>query len=107
MTQVQPFTMGFKDAMAQGIDYRDFEKVRALPTGIELTAIAGVWGNYSDLRCLFISESGKQICRTVWSRTKYYIPELEKHGKDIKIGECFVVPKTTDEEASETTTKEC
>ena len=106
MQQEQPFTLGFRDAMAQGIDYRHFEKVRALPEAIELTAVAGIWGNYSDLRCLFTCSDGTQICRTVWSRSKYFIPELQIHGKEIRVGQRFTVQPTTNEESHETTSKE-
>ena len=91
MTQDRPFTMGFKQALQYEIDYRDFEKVRELPKGIELTAIAGVWGGYSNLRCLFVTADGNRICRTVFNRLKYWVPEIERHGKEIVVGERFIV----------------
>lgn len=55
----RPYTMGFKDALMYGIDYRDYEKVSTLPAGVYLAAIAGVWGDYSNIRCLFMTEDGK------------------------------------------------
>ncbi len=48
------YTLGFRQALGYGIDYRDYKKVDRLPEGIPLLAIAGIWGNYSDIRCLFI-----------------------------------------------------
>lgn len=91
MTQDRPFTMGFKDAMMYGIDYRDYEKIRELPKGIELTAVAGIWGNYSNLRCLFVTAGGDRICRTVFHGSKYWVPEIERFGKEIEVGECFSI----------------
>lgn len=81
--------MGFKQALQYGIDYRDYEKVRELPKGVELTAVAGIWGDYSNLRCLFITADGERICRTVFNRLKYWVPEIERHGKEIEVGETF------------------
>lgn len=83
--------MGFKDAMMYGIDYREYEKVRELPMGIELTAVAGVWGDYSNLRCLFMTSDGDKICRTVFNRLKYWVPEIERHGKEVQAGEIFLI----------------
>lgn len=83
------FTLGFKDAREIGVDYRDYVKVRKLPEGITLTAVLGVWGDYSDLRVLFTANDSKQYCRTVFHGTKYYIPELDVFGKDIEIGQAF------------------
>lgn len=91
MTQGRQFTMGFKDAIMHGIDYRDYEKVQELPKGVELTAIAGVWGDYSNLRCLFVTVDGDRICRTVFNRLKYWVPEIERHGKEIEVGEVFSI----------------
>lgn len=96
MTQERPFTMGFKDAMMYGIDYRDYKKVRELPKGIELTAVAGVWGDYSNLRCLFVTEDGDRICRTVFNRLKYWVPEIERYGKEIGVCEKFLTKDIID-----------
>lgn len=54
------FTLGFRKALDHGIDYRDFQKVDRLPEGIPLMTIAGVWGDYSDIRCLFIDQMIQQ-----------------------------------------------
>ena len=88
--------MGFKDAMMYGIDYRDYKKVRELPKGIELTAVAGVWGDYSNLRCLFVTEDGDRICRTVFNRLKYWVPEIERYGKEIGVCEKFLTKDIID-----------
>lgn len=85
--------MGFKQALQYGIDYRDYEKVRELPKDVELTAIAGVWGDYSNLRCLFVTAEGDRICRTVFNRLKYWVPEIERHGKEIVADETFFISK--------------
>ena len=91
MTKPRNFTMSFKDAMALDVDYRDFEKVRELPVGIKLVAIIGVWDDYANLRCLFVSEGGKRFCRSVSSRSNYEISELGMFGKDINIGDVFEI----------------
>lgn len=69
------FTMGFREALARGIDYRDYEKVDCLPEGGKLTAIAGVWGDRQDLRCLFVDEGGRKLMRLVYAKDGYEIEE--------------------------------
>lgn len=91
MTANRPFTMGFKEALKNGMDYRDYKKVRELPKNIELTAVAGVWGDHCDLRCLFVTANGDRVCRTVFNRLKYWVPEIEKHGKEIQVDSVFLI----------------
>lgn len=84
------FYLGFKDAMLHGIDYRDYRKVRELPEGRTLTAVAGIWGDYSDMRILFVDpDNDERICRTVFAGTDYYVPEIDRKGRDIAIDEKF------------------
>jgi len=84
------FYLGFKDAMLHGIDYREYPKLRELPKGRTLTAVAGVWGDYSDMRILFVDvDSGERMCRTVFNGTDYYVPEIGRKGRDIAIDEQF------------------
>lgn len=88
----RPYTLGFKDALEYGIDYREFEKVRRLPTGVPLMAIAGVWGDYADIRCLFEDEERNRYLRKIYGRNgEYIIRELGVNAKDIAAGKVFVV----------------
>lgn len=86
----RPFTMSFKDAMQYGIDYRDYEKVSRLPADVPLMAIAGVWGNYADIRCLFSDETGRRYLRSIAGRGgEYIIRELDINAKEIDAGTIF------------------
>jgi hypothetical protein len=86
------FTMGFKDALAHGIDYRDYEPVSKLPAGINLIAVAGVWGDYSNIRCLFQDEDGKGYLRNIrQAGGQYKIQELGVNAKEIKVGDVFKI----------------
>lgn len=88
----RPYTMGFKDALRYGLDYRDYEKVSTLPTGVSLVAIAGVWGDYSNIRCLFMTEDGKGYLRNISGRGgQYIIRELGVNAKEIKVGAVFLI----------------
>lgn len=88
----RPYTMGFKDALRYGLDYRDYEKVSTLPTGVYLAAIAGIWGDYSNIRCLFMTEDGKGYLRNISGRGgQYIIRELGVNAKEIKVGAVFKV----------------
>jgi len=91
----RPFTMSFKDAMMYGIDYRDYEKVNRLPAGVPLMAIAGVWGNYADIRCLFVDEAGNRYLRSINGRAgEYIIRELAMNAKELKTGTVLEVKDT-------------
>lgn len=86
------FTLGFRQALEYGIDYRDYEKVDRLPEGIPLMAVAGVWGDYSDIRCLFIDQTGKAYRRHLTGRAgQYIIRELDLNAKEIGMGQVVVV----------------
>lgn len=85
------YTLGFRQALEYGIDYRDYEKVDRLPDGIPLMAIAGVWGDYSDIRCLFIDETGKTYRRHITGRAgQYIIRELDLNAKEMEVGQVVV-----------------
>ncbi len=85
------FTLGFRQALEYGIDYRDYKKVDRLPDGIPLMAIAGVWGDYSDIRCLFIDETGKTYRRHITGRAgQYIIRELDLNAKEMEVGQVVV-----------------
>ncbi|UWR27352.1 hypothetical protein K3757_05275 [Sulfitobacter sp. S223] len=85
------FTMSFAQARDIGIDYRDYEKVDCLPTGMPLTAIAGVWGNYVNIRCLFEDGDGNRYLRIIhrWGDAGYIVKELGIDAKDIQVGQVF------------------
>ncbi|MFO3796027.1 MAG: hypothetical protein ACK8QZ_01915 [Anaerolineales bacterium] len=88
----RPFTMSFKDAMLYGIDYREYEKVSRLPEGVPLMAIAGVCGDYANIRCLFADEAGNRYLRSISGRGgEYVIRELGVNAKGIATGTVFVV----------------
>lgn len=88
----RPYTMGFKDALMYGIDYRDYEKVSRLPEGVPLMAVAGVWGDYANIRCLFVDEAGNRYLRNISGRGgEYVIRELGVNAKEIGAGAVFVV----------------
>ena len=80
---MEKYKHSYRDAISKGIDYRDYPKVKVLPEGEELIAVAGVWGDYHDIRCLFISESNKKYCRTGFRSTKYLIKELNIFGNEL------------------------
>ena len=85
------FTLGFRQALDHGIDYRDFQKVDRLPEGIPLMAIAGVWGDYSDIRCLFIDQDGQTYRRHISGRAgQYIIRELDLNAKEMEVGQVVV-----------------
>jgi hypothetical protein len=85
------FTLGFRQALDYGIDYRDFGKIDRLPEGIPLMAIAGVWGNYSDIRCLFVDQTGKTYRRHITGRAgQYIIRELDLNAKEMQVGQVVV-----------------
>lgn len=86
------FTLGFRQALEYGIDYRDYEKVDRLPEGIPLMAIAGVWGDYSDIRCLFIDQTGQTYRRHITGRAgQYNIHELDLNAKEMLVGQVVKV----------------
>ena len=89
--EIQRFTFSYKQAIEAGIDYRDFKRVRTLPRDIKLTAVAGIWGDYQDIRCLFTSDAGDKYCRTVYHRAEYYIPEISVYAKNISPDDVFNV----------------
>ena len=85
------FTMSFAQARDIGIDYRDYQKVDFLPSGVTVTAIAGVWGDYVNIRCLFEAADGNRYLRKIrrWGDAGYVIKELELDAKDIEVGQMF------------------
>ena len=87
----QNFTMSFAQARDIGIDYRDYQKVDCLPSGIPVTAIAGVWGDYVDIRCLFEDGEGNRYLRSIrrWGDAGYIVKELNIDAKEIEVGQVF------------------
>ena len=86
------FTLGFRQALEYGIDYRDYEKVDRLPGGVPLLAIAGVWGNYSDIRCLFIDQTGQTYRRHITGRAgQYIIRELDLNARELEVGQFVMI----------------
>ncbi|WP_170588223.1 hypothetical protein [Ruegeria arenilitoris] len=88
------FTLGFRQAIEYGIDYRDYEKVDRLPEDVPLMAIAGIWGDYSDIRCLFIDQTGQTYRRHIAGCAgRYVIRELALNAKELQVGQVLVVLK--------------
>lgn len=88
------FTLGFRQAIGFGIDYRDYEKVGRLPEGVPLMAIAGIWGDHSNIRCLFFDQTGKTYRRHINGRAgQYVIRELDLNAKELQVGQVLVVLK--------------
>jgi len=87
------FTMQYEQFLQLGYTWSKIRKVRSLPKGEDLKAIAGVWGEPALLRCMFEREDGGLLMRTgYWSPHRYLIKELGISGKDLKIGQmCRVV----------------
>ncbi|UTH47967.1 hypothetical protein KBW81_14935 [Loktanella salsilacus] len=87
----QSFTMSFAQARDICIDYRDYQKVDCLPSGIAITAIAGVWGDNVNIRCLFEDGDGNRYLRNIrrWGDAGYIVKELGLDAKDIKAGQTF------------------
>lgn len=82
------FTMSYHQARDIGIDYRDFEKVERLPEDRPLIAVAGVWGDYQDIRCLFVDSEGNGYLRSIRRRRDgYLIQELGVDAKELRVGE--------------------
>ncbi|MFD1156523.1 hypothetical protein [Roseovarius aestuarii] len=92
------FTMSYHQSRDYGIDYRDFEKVDCLPKGVSLVAIAGVWGDYQNIRCLFMDAAGNGYMRNIGKRNNgYVIRELGVDAKELWVGEKVLVPAGTAE----------
>ncbi len=85
------YTMSFAQARDIGIDYRDYQKVDCLPSGMPVTAIAGVWGEYVNIRCLFEDADGNRYLRNIrrWGDAGYTIRELDLDAKAIEVGQIF------------------
>lgn len=82
------FTMSYHQARDYGIDYRDFEKVDCLPKGVPLIAVAGVWGDYQNIRCLLVDTEGNGYMRNIRKRRDgYVIQELGVDARELKVGE--------------------
>jgi len=86
------FTMSFAQARDIGIDYRDYQKVDCLPSCTPVTAIAGVWGDNVNIRCLFEDDDGNRYLRNIrrWGDAGYIVKELELDAKEIQVGQIFV-----------------
>lgn len=85
------FTMSFAQARDIGIDYRDYTKVDCLPSDIPVTAIAGVWGDNVNIRCLFEDADGNRHLRYIrrWGDAGYIVKELGIDAKQIEVGQIF------------------
>lgn len=85
------FTMSFAQARDIGIDYCDYQKVACLPSGTPVTAIAGVWGDNVNIRCLFEDGDGNRYMRNIvrWGDAGYIVKELEIDAKQILVGQVF------------------
>ena len=92
------FTMGYHQARDYGIDYRSFKKVDLLPEGVPLIAIAGVWGDYQNIRCLFVDAVGNGYMRNIRKRRDgYLIRELGVDARELKVGENVPIPASAAE----------
>ncbi|EEE35316.1 hypothetical protein RKLH11_3992 [Rhodobacteraceae bacterium KLH11] len=90
------FTMSYHQARDYGIDYRSFEKVGCLPDWVQLVAVAGVWGDYQNIRCLFVDVVGIGYMRNIrwWGDKGYPIKELGIDAKEISVGQQFFLSET-------------
>lgn len=92
------FTMSYHQARDFGIDYRDFKKVDCLPEDLPLVAVAGVWGDYQNIRCLFIDTAGNGYMRNVGKRRDgYVIRELGVDARELEVGESVPRPASVAE----------
>jgi hypothetical protein len=82
------FTMSLQQAEMHGIDYRSFERKDCLPDVTPLIAIAGIWGRYQNIMCLFHDNEGNRYLRNIYRRRDgYQIPELGLDAKGIEAGQ--------------------
>lgn len=56
-----------------------------------MTAIAGVWGDNVNIRCLFEDADGNRYLRYIrrWGDAGYLIKELDLDAKDVDVGQMF------------------
>lgn len=86
------FLCSFSVAMGRGLDYRTYEKCFKLPVDVELVAVAGVWGDFAQVRCLFVDRAGRKYRRHIQqSKDAYVIRELGLCAKEITVGAVYVV----------------
>ena len=78
-------TMGYQASREVGIVIREYEKVSRLPAGIGMKAVAAVWGDRQNLRCLFETDTGERLQRTVYWNGGYLIEELGVSGKELEL----------------------
>ena len=90
------FTMSYHQARNFGIDYRNFKKMDCLPEGVPLVAVAGVWGDYQNISCLFVEEEENGYMRNIrrWGDKGYLIKELGVDAKEISVGQLFRLAET-------------
>ena len=88
------FTMSYHQARDYGIDYRKFRKVDCLPEGVTLIAVAGIWGDHCNIRCLFLDADGNGYMRNIrkWGDKGYLIKELGLNAREICIVDTFRLP---------------
>lgn len=56
-----------------------------------LACVAGVWGDYVNVRCLFEDAEGNRYLRNIrrWGDAGYIIKELDLDAKAILVGQTF------------------
>ncbi|EEX15087.1 hypothetical protein CSE45_0181 [Citreicella sp. SE45] len=63
-----------------------------MPDGVPLMAIAGIWGDYSDIRCLFSDQTGQTYRRHITGRDgRYIIRELDLNAKEVQVVQLVMV----------------
>jgi hypothetical protein len=88
------FTMQYEQFIQLGYTWSKIKKVRSLPKGEDMLAIAGIWGEPALLRCIFERENGELLMRTgYWSPHRYLIKELGLTGKDLEVGAIYHVKR--------------
>ena len=67
-----------------------------LPKGVRLIAVGGVWGEYQNIRCLFVDAGGNGSLRNIrkWGDKGYPIKELGIDAKEIAVGQQFRLGET-------------
>lgn len=86
------FTLSEQQANRYKIDCRDYVTVSSLPENTPLVAVAGVWGRFVNIRCLFRDPDGGRFLRNIRKQEDgYVIRELNIDAKAIEVGQIFSI----------------
>lgn len=86
------FTLSYHQAREHQIDCNDYTAVKTLPENVQFYAVAGVWGKFVNIRCLFKDADGNLYHRNIYKRDEgYMIKELGVDAKAIEVGQVFQI----------------